>query len=208
MAVGHLIATYWPLILVVWGIDRLVRNGARDGLTPLGAILLGAVLTSTNAGLVSLRSIQVWSLVFALAVILVGFEMLGVHWGSRNRSAGHVGPHHRGGRFERIVASELRDMRIRQGLGEVNLDLSSATVPEGETVISVELLIGAIRIVAPSDVPVSIMASAGVGEVRAMDREGSGVDPHVAFEAEGYARSPKRLRLNLHVLVGEAAVTG
>ncbi|WP_062050610.1 cell wall-active antibiotics response protein LiaF [Bacillus sp. JCM 19034] len=110
------------------------------------------------------------------------------------------------GEIDYREAFELQDMTIWNGIGEVRLDLSRAIIPEGETVVIVQGLIGEIQIYIPDDLAVSVQASSLLGEVTVLHERHSGINPHLSITTIGYKESTRRVKLVLSVSIGEVKV--
>ncbi|MCK0471152.1 cell wall-active antibiotics response protein LiaF [Halalkalibacter sp. APA_J-10(15)] len=101
---------------------------------------------------------------------------------------------------------ELRDMTVWNGIGEVRLDLSRAIIPEGETVVIVQGLIGEVQIYIPDDLAVSVQASTILGEVAVLHERHSGINPNLSITTKGYKESSRRVKLILSTSIGEVKV--
>lgn len=208
---GALIATYWPVLLIVWGLLQLWERawGGRSGYTgAVGNIAIGALLTAANLHVLHVRSL--WDLILALLVIVVGLEMIRGrsavifrHRGRRRRQYGDYGwtDSQPPGPFD------LEDTHVRQSIGSLELDLRQARIREGETSISADLLMGSIDILVPSDLPISVKASSTVGSVEVIDRISDGMERSLDFTSDGYASATRRVVLDLHTALGSVKVS-
>lgn len=103
-------------------------------------------------------------------------------------------------------AFELNDMTILNGIGDVHFDLTSAIIPDGETVIVVQSFIGQIVFYVPDDLPLSVQASSLLGEVSVFHELYSGVNNHVHIASPSYKQESRRVKLVLHTIIGEVKV--
>ncbi len=97
-------------------------------------------------------------------------------------------------------------MRIETFIGEVRLDLTQATFPDGETPIHVSTAIGEVRVLLPADIPVSVRATSLLGESEALGRVSGAFMGDARAETDDYATATKRIRLEAQSLIGEVAV--
>jgi Cell wall-active antibiotics response LiaF, C-terminal len=97
-------------------------------------------------------------------------------------------------------------MRIETFIGEVRLDLTQATFPDGETPIHVSTAIGEVRVLLPADIAVSVRATSMLGESEALGRVAGAFMGDARAETDDYASATKRIRLEAQSLIGEVAV--
>jgi phage shock protein PspC (stress-responsive transcriptional regulator)/predicted membrane protein len=92
-------------------------------------------------------------------------------------------------------------------IGELDLDLSSTTLPPGETAVDVNLGIGDLTVVVPRNVPVEVDATASAGSVSAFGRHSSGVDADVRVNSVGLPLNlDKKLVIDAHVGLGSVTI--
>lgn len=101
---------------------------------------------------------------------------------------------------------ELRDMNIRNGIGDIKIDLSRAIIGEGETVIVINGLIGDIDIYVPYDLDVSVQASVTVGDIEVFENRQSGFNRNIFVESKEYGESPRRVKIVLSLFIGDLDV--
>ncbi len=103
-------------------------------------------------------------------------------------------------------AFELKDITIWNGLGDVRFDLSKAIIPEGETVIVVQGIIGQIDFFVPDDLALSIQASSLLGDISLFHEKHSGINKQLSVASKGYKLASRRVKLVLSTMVGEVKV--
>jgi len=97
-------------------------------------------------------------------------------------------------------------MQLGTLIGEVRLDLTRASFPDGETVIHASSGIGEVRVLLPPDIPAAVRVSSLLGESEALGRVTG------AFLGEAYAETPefasasRRVRVIAQTMIGEVAV--
>lgn len=94
------------------------------------------------------------------------------------------------------------------GIGDIELDLSMAALPQQGT-LQVNVLIGEVKIYVPRSVHVSVQTTAVIGEVNALGHKSEGIIAH--SQAESYAEgtpetAAPRLEIQVNMLIGEAQV--
>jgi Cell wall-active antibiotics response LiaF, C-terminal len=110
------------------------------------------------------------------------------------------------GEIEVAGPMQAGPMRIETFIGEVRLDLTQATFPDGETPIHVSAAIGEVRVLLPADIPASVRATSMLGESEALGRVSGAFMGDVRAETDDYAAATKRIRLEAQSLIGEVAV--
>ncbi|ARK29181.1 cell wall-active antibiotics response protein LiaF [Halalkalibacter krulwichiae] len=101
---------------------------------------------------------------------------------------------------------ELNDLTIWNGIGDVRIDLSKAIIPEGETVVIVQCMIGQIDFFVPEDLAVTIQASTIVGEIYLFHEKHEGINQQLSIATRHYKQSPRRVKLVLSTVIGEVKV--
>ncbi|WP_088102655.1 cell wall-active antibiotics response protein LiaF [Halalkalibacter urbisdiaboli] len=101
---------------------------------------------------------------------------------------------------------ELRDMTIWNGLGDVRLDVSKAIIPEGETVVIIQGLIGQIDVYVPDDLAISVQASSMIGEISLFHEKHSGLNQQLNVSSQDYKQAPRRVKFILSTVIGEVKV--
>ncbi len=101
---------------------------------------------------------------------------------------------------------ELDDLTIWNGIGDVRIDLSKAIIPEGETVIIVQAIIGQIDFYVPEDLAIAIQASSTIGEVSLFHESHGGINQQLSIATKEYKKAPRRVKLILSTFIGEVKV--
>ena len=83
-----------------------------------------------------------------------------------------------GDSVERPLDAAAIDRTYELGIGDLTVDLSQASSPEGRTQVDASLGIGQLTVVVPPDVAVDVDAHAGAGDVNVfgLHDDGAGVD--------------------------------
>lgn len=96
--------------------------------------------------------------------------------------------------------------RYDVGLGDLRLDLSDLTLTESAEV-DVTVGAGEILVELPADIPVTIDASVGAGEIDLLGDTVDGVSVTRSYTSEGFAGAEDTLTLDLDVAAGKIEVT-
>lgn len=99
--IGGLIATYWPALLIIWGLDAIfsaVSPPSKDedgsqgvfstsGIFGLVLVVLGAIIIGRNLGLYHVDLSIIWRVLWPALIILIGWSLIrgssgagGTHW--------------------------------------------------------------------------------------------------------------------------------
>lgn len=101
---------------------------------------------------------------------------------------------------------ELEDINVQYGVGDVEIDLTTAMIPEGETVIVIRGVIGNIRLYVPYDIELSLNHSVIMGRVSLPGHEETGFNRNVTFRTEQYKETPRRIKIISSLVVGDTEV--
>jgi predicted membrane protein len=142
---------YWPLLLVVLGIAKIVNEGRRVGGVLL--VLLGGFLLAEHWGYTSLS----WGNIWPMLLIAGGVAMI---WGRfdlpqlRPAVAGDAREEIQafalfGGVERRISVKNFRRGTVSAIFGGVELDFRSADIEGEEAILYVEAILGGIEVTVP-----------------------------------------------------------
>lgn len=166
-------------------------------------VLLGAVflLDSTGAhpiGVAGLVEAAIGLAMVALGVLGV-LAALRVRRVSRRmrRAFGHV---------RSAEGWSIEDAVIQTVLGDIHLDLRDASLPEGETDLTLLCWIGAIHVVVPAGLGLDVTAQAIVGTVEVLGVREEGVIRDIHVRSDGFDEEARRLTMRLSTFVGELSV--
>lgn len=103
-------------------------------------------------------------------------------------------------------AIDSRGLEIRMGAGEVKLDLRGTRLEQAENRVTVKVGLGDVRIDLPKDLPVSVDAKTGGGDLHLLGRESDGFAAKLEFKDPGYDGAPRRLLMTVRVGLGDVRV--
>jgi predicted membrane protein len=106
-------------------------------------------------------------------------------------------------RVELSGTEPIRDQEL--GIGSLVVDLSDIA-PDGPVTLSAEVGIGELRVTLPSDLPVRVEATSGIGQVEVFEEQDGGFGSELGHIDDGFAGATASLDLELSVGIGEVTV--
>ncbi len=97
-------------------------------------------------------------------------------------------------------------MSIRNGIGDIKIDLTKAIISDGETVIIIQGWIGDIDIYIPYDLDVSIQGIVTIGDLNVFESRQSGFNRTIECTTEDYKSSVRRVKIVLSLFIGDIDV--
>ncbi len=170
ISVGELIHTYWPLLLMLWGINMFAAGSWSGGNLLSGGVLLiiGVILQGRNLGVLDFSMNQFLQFFWPVVLILAGISLLrGPLSGGKNNIAFLGGVERTKGNWK------LEDGNYWAFMGGVDLDLRRAEMEEKEYLLSCTAVMGGIDIIVPPNLTVICDGTAILGGVEFLG-EGSG----------------------------------
>jgi hypothetical protein len=202
----------------------------------LGRLALGAILVVGGIGwlLDAANIIRFdWAIFLAIALIVVGFTIIGLGGRARSRGAlmalgtvltvilaiGAIDPLRPGitagrrnsqGLGERVVrpssAGDIPD-RYRLQFGQLVVDLTALDLRAGTTTVNASVGMGQLVVRVPEDMAIDVEAKVGAGDISILDRtERSGASVEETFQANDYSSAARRVAIRLAVGFGSIEV--
>ncbi len=231
--IGSIISTYWPLIIIILGIKETLEGLLKLGISLRkgkinfsklfwGLFILGiGVIFQGNQ--LDYFHISVWNFIWPTLIIYLGLTII---FGSGNISFYYSDEDanqfrktklkkYDAKRNKRIVGElrigdevpwELENMQLWNGIGEVELNLYSAIIKEGEFFIDISGWVGEITVIVPQDLAIKVNADVHVGEVNVLNHKQSGTSRFVTYTSEGYDKAEKKVNLMVSLSIGEVNV--
>ncbi len=100
-----------------------------------------------------------------------------------------------------------KGIRVEEGMGDLNLDLTSTTLNAGENYVEVSLGIGDAKVILPSGVPVSVTAQAGAGDVDVFNNRKEGFGCNLEFTDPNYASADIKIKVFAKVGLGDVRLS-
>jgi hypothetical protein len=165
----------------------------------LAFIVIGVLLLAGNLGLMVFD----WGMAWSLALIFFGVWLV---WRAFQPAPMPGMSYGVGSLRPRLAGKEIRDENFSHSFGDFDLDLTTATIPEGQARVRASIGLGDLTVILPRDLAVRVYASAGLGDVQVLDREDDGIAPRIEFESEDYATATRKLELHASAGIGGVKV--
>lgn len=204
----------WPAILLILGINWLILSfgsaGSEAGrrvyfswgqfITAIIFIAVGAVFLGRNLGLFEVDLSLFFNLLWPVILILVGFNLLR----GRSQGAGE------GGRFVVMGGTKVgggQPWKLETGsyfalMGSIEIDLTTAEIETGETLLDLTAIMGGIEVKIPQDLAVIYDGSAILGGVTFKDQEDGGFIGGRRVEQNINADADKIVRIQARAIMG------
>ncbi len=204
----------WPVIPLILGLNWLFLSfGSSEGAegkkvffswgqfsTALIAIAIGVIFLGRNLGLFEVDTSMFFNLLFPVILILIGFNLLR----GRAQSSGS------GGRFTFMGGANVggaEPWKLEGGsyfafMGGIEMDLTKAEGPEGETVLDLTAIMGGIEVKIPRDMAVIYEGSAVLGGVSFKDQEDGGIIAGRKIEQNIDQSNGRRVRIQARAILG------
>ncbi|KAB3525678.1 cell wall-active antibiotics response protein [Alkaliphilus serpentinus] len=169
--VSQLISIYWPVILILIGLN-LVTNIDSKGEIVSGIIIafLGVVFLGRNTGLFDIDLSIFWKLFWPSIIIIAGISLMtGKHNVGKSNFA------ILGGIEKKREPWALESGSYTAFMGGVELDLTIADIPEGETILDLTAIMGGIDIIVPRDITVHCQGTVILGGLELLDKSTGGI---------------------------------
>lgn len=164
----------------------------------IAIILIGLVILFGN-----IFNINLWGICWPTALILLGLWLL---LRPRMVSPGTHVSFVLIGDVNRDGAWEVIDEEFWMLVGDIDLDLTQAQVPVGETRLRVVKFVGDLEVLVPADVAVALDVHAFVSNVKAFGERSENFLAPVHLTSDGYAAAERRVRLDVLWFAGEVKI--
>jgi len=169
--ISQLISTYWPVLLVLFGLS-LLSNKDNKGELISGLIItfLGVVFLGRNTGLFYVNLSVFWKLFWPTIIIIAGLSLLtGKHNVGKSNFA------FLGGIEKKKEPWALESGSYTAFMGGVELDLTIADIPNGETILDLTAVMGGFEITVPKDINVYCEGTVILGGLELLDKSTGGI---------------------------------
>lgn len=163
-----------------------------------GLVLLGLIFLFST-----LFHINVWA--FCWPVLLIG---VGVWLVARPRlgGPGTASEVQLLGDLRRRGAWAVTNQEFWLGVADVDLDLTQAVIPTGETVLRIYGFVGDVKVYAPRAVGVSVRVGGFVMDTELLGRDYDGLLTPIEVASEGYESAVSRVRIEMTCFVSNLKV--
>lgn len=175
-----------------------MRRWNAETVIALAFIVIGVLLLAGNLGLIAFN----WGVVWSLVLIGLGAWLV---WRAFQPTSSALSFGLGNYRLS-LDGKEIREEDFSHGLGDFDLDLTRAVIPEGTSRVRAWLGMGDVTVIVPRDLAVRVRASAGMGSVRVFQNKDEGMSPSIDFESNDYATATRKLDLEVNAGMGEVKV--
>jgi predicted membrane protein len=139
-------------------------------------------------------SLNLWPFIWSVGLILAGVWLL---MRPRLTRPGTLVNVDLLGDIRRTGIWQVRNEEFWHGVGDIELDLRGAEMPQGETTLRFYTFVGDVEVIAPRDIAVSVSAQGFAIDAVLFEQDYDGDFRRVEVASEGYAASERQLRLEL-----------
>lgn len=168
-----------------------------------GQLVIGSMLVFW--GLITLIgavfNINLWTFFWPLLLIAIGLWLL-----LRPRLFGNYTRFRFFGDINRYGAWQVNDQEIWGFIGDVDLDMTAADIPLGETNLRIFGFIGSVILLAPEEVGVSVSSTAFVTNARVLEQKQDGFLFPVNITSDNYANAERRINLETYFFISDLKV--
>ncbi|WP_024288546.1 LiaI-LiaF-like domain-containing protein [Cellulomonas sp. KRMCY2] len=144
VSLGEILGTWWPMAIIVVGFTSLLGT-PRAWIGPVGVIAVGTFLMLSNLGLVE---VDVWELLWPVAIILVGLSLI-TRFGSHGTDEQMINSAVMWwGSERRTTSQDFRGGSLSAIMGGIDVDLRQADIVE-HAEVSVFVFWGGVEIKVP-----------------------------------------------------------
>lgn len=200
IALGPLIGTYWPLLLIVHGAS-LIKDESRGSLGGLIWLVLGLGLLGRNLGLYQLDLTLVWRVLFPILLVYLGWQIIKAAGAENARWA------IMGGVELKEEGWPLTSDSFIAFMGGFDLDLTAASIPDGETVLHLIAIMGGIDVKVPPHLSVECEGTAILGGIDVFKNGAGGIIAARKWSRPGVDGAPT-LRIHCQTIMGGIEING
>lgn len=176
----------WPAIIIIVGIQLLMRRGRRIEIRTETTMNAGPVPPPPPAP-----------------------EAPPTTFGTRSSKVNtdQINESHMMGELDLIVDSAtFRGGAVSTVFGDIRVDCRSAILADGEQVLSLNTVFGQVRLVIPATWEYTVEATTVFGEVEASGVRRGGIFSNVVSATQGFGTAQRRLRINTSTVFGEVRI--
>ncbi len=101
---------------------------------------------------------------------------------------------------------ELENLHLWNGIGDVDLDLTRAILPEGEAKILIAGWIGDIDVIVPKDMAIWVEVRIRIGEIRLFNINEGGFTKEQNYKSPGYDEAFQKVHMIIDLKIGDIRV--
>ena len=170
-----------------------------------GQYYLGGILifVGTLFLIARILDISAWSILWPLALVGLGSWLLIRH---RHIEPGTTIRHKLFGDIHRRGDWQVTHEELRIFIGDIELDMTQAQIPQGETTIRLFGFIGDVDVFIPKGVGVSVSSSALIIDSKVLDRREEKFLSTIHATSDNYKTAKKKVRLETTYFIHDVTV--
>jgi hypothetical protein len=167
----RVVGTYWPVLLIAWGLWDLLSSGFQARLWPLVLLIVGVVFLLANLQVWSVGVGQLWPVI----LVAVGLSFL-LRWrgsptprqapltgGGTGRASPARTSYIFGGGEERVTDQAYAGGEVTAICGGIKLDLREAGLRQGKATLDATIICGGLELLVPPEWRVNIQTTTLLG---------------------------------------------
>ncbi|MPW25319.1 hypothetical protein GC105_05920 [Alkalibaculum sp. M08DMB] len=195
---SNLFSTYWPVVFILLGINFLLNRGSTgETISGLVFILIGALLLGNRTGLLNIDYLRFVNLFWPIIIIIIGFTFIFGHKGNGKTNFAIMGAIER-----KTQPWILKSSSFIAFWGGIDLDLTLAEIPNGETIVDLSAIMGGIDIIVPDDISIECHGTAILGGVELLDKSTGGIFASTSSSQNDTKDSNKVVKFYCRAIMG------
>ncbi|NLZ93076.1 MAG: cell wall-active antibiotics response protein [Firmicutes bacterium] len=196
----ELIVTYWPVLLITWGLQSLWTGSRSQSAQLVSAftIILGVILLTNNLDWVEINVVNIFKFFFPVLIILIGISVFSGRTFVGKSTLAILGAVERG----KTSSWQLETGSYVAVMGGIELDLRHAVIPEGETVLDLTAVMGGIDIRVPANLHVIADGLAVFGGIEFFGKGSGGIIGSLRNEQLTEENQTAVLRIQARAVMG------
>ncbi|MBP3038660.1 cell wall-active antibiotics response protein [Bacillaceae bacterium Marseille-Q3522] len=101
---------------------------------------------------------------------------------------------------------DLEPMGMHTFIGDFFIDFNKAFIPEKENIVTVESVIGDVKMLIPADLPVDIFSQVKVGDIRLFDQKADAINRALTYRSDNYDEASRKIKISIKVKIGSIRI--
>ena len=208
VSIEEVFSTYWPLLLIIWALDNLLRkeNIKTKGQTIFSSLILiiGIIILGRNMGFYHMNLSLFWKSIWPILIILFGVSLL--KGASKTNSSGIA---FMSGIEQKHNKWQLENKSYLAFMGGIELDLTAADIPDEEIYLDLTAIMGSIEIKAPEHLNVVCNSTVFMGGIDFFKEGVGGIIVNRSFEHRGQQdNSTQKIIIGCRAIMGGIEIKG
>lgn len=179
---GEIVRTYWPALLVLWGIGILIGRSTPSVASAAEATAGAPAPPGEIREVFSDRHDNPAADYLQYSTVFGDLSL-------------------------RALSTNFKGGSISTVFGDTTIDLSSVTLAEGENLLKLNGVFGDLRIILGLSMPHMITAHSLFGTIQALDQKREGFSPTVEMRSPDYAAATRKVHVDTSLVFGDIIVT-